>query len=115
MNCKKCGTKMITNIEGSCLIIRCPNCGYSLVTTDIEEIRADSTIYAITIFHVPNPTIPQIQLVSKLANVNWLHAKHLLALEEVLIVQDKAPKIMQIIPALNEANITYKIFPKYKY
>ena len=115
MNCEKCETEIFTSIEGSCLAVRCPNCGWSLVTTYIDKIHSDSTIYTITIINIPDPTIPQIRLVAKLANVNWLQVKDMLAQDEMLLVQERAPKIKQVVSLLTEANIPYRIFPDYTY
>ncbi|MBI9052030.1 MAG: hypothetical protein JEZ00_21630 [Anaerolineaceae bacterium] len=115
MKCEKCNAEMITFIEESTQGVRCPNCGWSIITTYIEEIRADSTIYSIYISHVTNIKTSQIRIVAKKANVNFMKAKDMLLSDDVKLCEEKAPKIKKIIEYLDKEKIPYKVIPDFKY
>jgi hypothetical protein len=115
MQCEKCNTEMIRFIEKSVQGVRCPNCGWSIITSYIEKVDIDKTQYSIFILHVTNINIEKIKLVAKIMDINYLEAKEVLLSDEVKLCEAKAPKIKKIVEELENEKIPYKVIPDFVY
>jgi hypothetical protein len=115
MKCEKCNSEMIGFKEKSVQGVKCPNCGWSILTSYINEINTDNTVYTISISKVKKVNISQIKLIAKLVNVNYLQAKEILLSGKTKIYEAKAPKIKKMIDDLEKEEISYTVFPEFKY
>ena len=75
MICKECKGKMNWKIEDSTQGWWCPVCGWSIVTTYIDDIDMDDTEYSLYIINMKEIDKEKIKLVAKIANVNFVIAK----------------------------------------
>lgn len=115
MKCPRCGKKLISNIEGSSIIFKCCNCDYVIVTSNIDKILEDETIY--TIFVEKNDIINNnmFKTISKIKNCNFLEAKKLLESGRFILLKGLAREIDGVVHKLIENNISFNIEPEYTY
>lgn len=115
MKCPKCGSKLISNIEGSSRILKCSNCDYNIVTSYIDEILEDETLYTIIIKENHNLNSNMYKIISKIKKCNYLEAKKLLENNEFILLKGIPRDIDDIVHKLMENNINFDILPEYKY
>lgn len=115
MLCEKCKTEMVpvcaTGVRG-CI---CPSCGWNIVTTYIDEIYLDQTEYSIWIKNFTNINKDVIRIVSKIAGVNYIAARHMLEKDSVCILKAKAIDIKKAVNTLEITDVPYEIIPEFKY
>ncbi len=115
MKCENCGTEMKYFIEGSTQGWKCPNCNRGIVTTYIEPIKDDKTIYSIILTKNNNHNKNQLKVISKIASCNFIKAKELLESENTELVKDNAVVIRDFASNLKENKINFEIIPNYIY
>lgn len=117
MICEKCKGKMnkVLDAEHSTQGWVCPICGWSIVTTYIEEIFYDATEYSLYISNVSEIDMDKIKFIAEIACVNYLMAKQMLEKEKVCILKAKAPKIKETISKLQEKNFEFYVTPSFIY
>ena len=117
MVCEECMGKMTRFIdaEHGTQGWRCAVCGWSVVTTYIEDIYCDATEYSLYIKNVSEIDIEKIRLVAKFAHVNFLTAKELLEKEEVCILKAQAPEMKDAVSKLQDQDIEFYVDPLFKY
>ena len=115
MKCEKCGTEMKYFIKGSTQGWNCPNCNWGIVTTYIEPIKDDKTIYSIILTKNNNHDINQLKPISRIASCNFIKAKELLESENIELVKDNAVAIKECATTLKENKINFEITPDYIY
>lgn len=115
MVCENCKTSMNWFSENSVQGWRCSGCGWSVVTTDIDNIYKDMTQYSIYIKKVNNANMEQIKIIAKIAGVNYLAAKQMLMENHACILKDNAPKVKDAIKKLKQRNIPFKVRPQFEY
>ena len=116
MICEICKETMKYHIEGSAQGLRCPVCGnWGVVTTFIDEVYLDETIYSLYIKKPICTDVNKIRCISKIANVNFIKSKQILEAEKTCILKEKALVIKDSIKKLKESDIKYEIFPSFKY
>ena len=115
MECEKCKAKMNWDIEGASQGWWCPVCGWSIVTTYIDDINFDMTEYSLYIKNESEIDGEKIKVVAKIANVNYIIAKQMLEEKEVCILKAKAPEIKMVIAKLQDLNIAFTVNPLFKY
>ena len=103
------------NIEGATQGWRCPVCGWSIVTTYIDDINLDMTEYSLYIKNESEIDREKIKFVATTANVNYIIAKQMLEGKEVCILKAKAPRIKAVITKLQDLRISYIVNPVFKY
>lgn len=115
MLCEKCKTEMVpvctTGVRGC----SCPTCGWNVLTTYVDEIYLDQTEYSIWIKNLTNINKDIIRIVSKIAGVNYIDARNMLAKDSVCILKAKALEIKKAANSLETADIPYEITPEFKY
>lgn len=85
MLCEKCGLEMKYFQDSSTQGWNCEECGWSLVTSSINAIDTDMTIYSIYINSMGEINNDHLKLIAKLANVSYVEAKMLLQTDKSLL------------------------------
>lgn len=115
MVCEKCKNQMVHQCENSVQGWSCPICGWSILTTYIDEIYQDTTEYSVFIKNETCIDIEKIRLVSKIAGVNFIAAKQMLAKGDVCILKATAVEIKKVINELQIAQIPFEVTPSFRY
>lgn len=118
MKCIKCGYK--TNSESISagyvteIVVKCPNCGWTVVTTEMMDIVNDLTKYNIVIDLGNAVEKENMRMISKVSGYNILESKKLLT-DGGIMLSEFAINIIDIIPQLDITNIKYHIEPEFPY
>ena len=112
--CPWCHCRTESFCEDSVMGIRCTNCEWCIVTTYTEPIRADTTLYTLSIDKIDNADLDQLRTVSKLLGVNYLEARKLLQNGDAKMV-NQAVETQKYKLLLNSKNITFNIYPDFQY
>ena len=112
--CPWCRSRTEPFREDGIMGVRCTNCEWCVVTTYIEPIRQDTTLYTLSIDKVEFPNLEQLRTVSKVLGVHYLEAKKLLQSGEAKIVNN-AVEIQQIKNTLNLKSMHFNIYPDFQY
>lgn len=115
MTCEKCMREMYWTIEGATQGWRCPDCGWSIITTYIDPIYSDVTEYSLYVRNVLKIDREKIKLVAKTAGVNFIIAKQMLEENNVCILKAKAPEIKAAVVKLRELGVDFNISPTFRY
>lgn len=115
MLCEKCKSSMVPIRRNSVQGVSCPSCGWEVVTTYIEPIYLDIIEYSIYINDVMNIQRDQIRAVSRIADVNYLTARHMLEKGNMCILKAKAIDIKTAINELKNAGIPFEVTPEFFY
>ena len=114
--CPVCGSELNLFLKGSTVGVICPCCDYSVVTTRTEPIYEDETIYTILLEAGNTCDRPRLKLISKLAGVNYLRAKEMIASAPVVLVEGElAYIILEMKKELDACGIKYSISPEFCY
>jgi DNA-directed RNA polymerase subunit RPC12/RpoP len=111
--CPECGVPTEVLEEGRTSGMRCPNCGWSVVTTNFLPIEQDATIYEISINFGNYCDQRQIKLISQLTGCNFLQARKILQGVEATVYKGKAPQVLVIKQELIAANLSVTIKPEF--
>ena len=114
MKCDKCGAEMTYFHEDSSCGWTCPDCGNGLVTTYVEDIDLDETVYTISLNQNNTTKMPAIKLISKLSGKGFVTAKEMLTAGNYSH-EGHAKEIKEIAASLKAAGISYKVTPDFPY
>ncbi|MCR5847843.1 MAG: Zn-ribbon domain-containing protein [Lachnospiraceae bacterium] len=114
MKCLRCGFEVLTESGNSEIIVKCPKCGWTAVTTYMSEIEDDLTKYSIFIEQGNSTDRELIKLVSELSGMNFLEARNIL-LKGGRMVVEYAVAIKEITTKLDMVGIEYHIDPIFPY
>ena len=114
MLCEKCNTEMVYIKEGNSCGWNCPNCGNGYVTTFIDPIQLDETIYTINLEKNKSATAKDLKIISKLASIPILEAKKKVTSGGVLI-EGKAVTVKDCISILKDSDLVYVVSPAFPY
>lgn len=112
MICDTCKKEMNYFIEGQSCGWKCSSCGNSIVTTYIDEIELDETIYSISISPIATPTAVEIKHVAKIRNCSFIDAREILISGGNLGNFD-ARKSREILQIFNDLGIHYLSAPEF--
>lgn len=115
MICENCKANMNWFSENSVQGWVCLNCGWNLMTTNIDEIYEDITEYSLYIKNVNKVNNEKIKSIARIAGVNFIIARKMLTESHVCILKDKAPKVKDAIEELEKLKIQFEVIPKFKY
>ncbi len=115
MICERCRAKMNWKVDGSIQGWFCSVCGWSVITTYIDDINLDMTEYSLFIKNASEIDRKKIKLIAQIANVSFIIAKRMLEEKEACILKARASEIKVVISKLQEANIDFKVSPFFKY
>ncbi len=113
--CDKCGAEMIPVDSERPVGMKCPKCGWGWVTSYIDPIKEDETIYEISLEEGNQVTKDNIRLVSEISDVNFLEAKRLLENAPKSFISGKAVDINDAVIRLKDAGIIFTVTPEYPY
>ena len=113
--CDKCGAEMIPVDPERPVGMKCPNCGWGWVTSYIDPIKEDETIYEISLEEGNQVTKDNIRLVSEISDVNFLEAKRLLENAPKSFISGKAVDINDAVIRLKVTGINFTVTPEYPY
>ncbi len=112
--CEKCGNLMEVRSEGSTQGLFCPNCGWSVVTTNIQEIKRDNISYEVIITTGDYQNEHHIKAVAQVAGVNFLTARKLLeAQSSFMVYKGIATEVIEVQSILKVAGLVYEIYPQF--
>ena len=113
--CDKCGTEMIPVDSERSVGMKCPNCGWGWVTSYIDPIKEDETIYEISLEEGNQVTKDNIRFVSEISDVNFLEAKRLLENAPKSFISGNAVDINDAVIRLKVTGINFTVTPEYPY
>ena len=113
MMCEVCKKDMVPVRRNSVQGWSCPNCGWGVLTTYIDEIYQDMTEYCVYVRNVDNVDKNKIKVVSQIAGVNYHTARQMLVDGDVCVLKAKAPEIKNAIDKLQEAEIPFEVTPEF--
>lgn len=94
--CDQCGSALQAFQEGSCQGVRCLQCGWSAVTSCIEGIVLDETVYAVHVLNGSFQNVQHIRVIAAVASVNFLAAKDLLRQERSVVFEGAARDVKRV-------------------
>ncbi len=110
MNCEKCNAEMVAFVDGVSCGIKCPNCGYNIVTSclRIKDIPAETC--TIMIGASEKPEIAALRTIADICHCNYVEAQKKLksGFELKNLTVYKAQLILQ---KLDKAGIIYTAVP----
>ncbi|MCQ2554692.1 MAG: hypothetical protein MJ171_03455 [Clostridia bacterium] len=114
MICEKCNKEMIRVEKGRDLIWKCPECTFSIATTNPNDMDTDCTIYQL--FILPNDEITKDKrdVIKQLLGCFTLESASILK-DGKMIKQGYAWEILDTINALMSNDIKFKITPNFPY
>ena len=111
--CEKCGNEMVYFQEKHSCGWTCPNCGDGIVTTYLEPIERDETIYTVVTV-AQEATIDAIRSSSKVFGCSFLEARKGLS-DGSLSFSGKAREVQKMTQILKDGNVSFRIEPEYPY
>jgi len=118
MKCRECGFELIgeSNISGFIteIVMKCPNCGWTAVTTEMADIIDDLTKYNIVIDSGNIAEKETVRMISKVSGRNILESKRIIT-DGGILLSEYAINIIELIPQLDDMNIGYHIEPEFPY
>jgi DNA-directed RNA polymerase subunit RPC12/RpoP len=114
-SCPKCGSEMINIIEERTIGTRCPQCGWSVVTTYTHPIDQDVGRYEIEIKKMDHPSENQIKVISNLSGINFLRARKKIKEGGLVFFQITARQTASIKKMLIDAGLSPIIKPEFKW
>ena len=113
--CPECGGKLISNVEGHGLSIKCEKCDYSIASSYFEEWEKDPTQYTVFIKPNENLKIESLKYISKKCQTSIIKIKQELVSKRLFFIKGLAYELKDDIIKLRELNIDYEIEPKFNY
>ena len=114
MICEKCNTEMNYFQNGQSQGWTCPNCGNGLVTSYIDDMQLDETVYKVSLLPSNNPSTVNLKVLSKITGLNILESKKL-AIEGGELLKGRAHKIADAIHQIKSTVLAISINPNYPY
>ena len=113
--CPDCENKLEDFIEGSSMGLRCPKCGWSLVTTYIPPILEDENEYTISLLEGNNPSPDVLRAVSRLAGCNYIAAKRMILEAPMALFTGLASDVLAQKTALEDSGVQVGVTPTFPY
>ena len=114
MLCNKCNNEMVYFKRGQSCGWTCPKCGSGIVTSYVDEIQMDTTIYTLTLKPSNNACADDYKVVAKLCNSPILEAKKKTE-SGCILARGLATKIKECIKKLDGTSLSYEISPDFPY
>ena len=114
IKCPNCNHPLKKFIEGSAMVVRCSHCDYEVVTTYVDPIYEDDTIYSIVL--EKNNAINK-DTVGYLMTITGLNIPNVSDLIKnrcpYVLFKGNAVDVKEMSIRLEEKGIKYKIIPKF--
>jgi len=114
-SCPKCGSQTEKINEGRTVGTRCPQCGWSVVTTYTQPIDQDVELYEVGIKKIDHPDKNQIKVISNLSGINFLQARKKIKEGGSVLFNMNARQTSSIKAMLIEAGLSPAINPDFKW
>lgn len=114
MKCKKCNAEMVYFKDGNSCGWNCPKCGNGFVTSFIDDLQADESIYTIILKGNESETVENLKVISKIASISILEAKKL-GSSGGMLFKGKAVDVKDKIILLDQHEINYDVDPEFPY
>lgn len=95
--------------------MRCLQCGWSAVTSCIEGIVLDETVYAVHVLNGSFQNVQLIRVIAAVASVNFLAAKDLLRQERPVVFEGAARDVKRVRDMLAAQGIDSMIRPDFNW
>lgn len=115
MICPECKSPTVSSIEGSSLVIECPECGWSIATTYTDPIYEDKAIYTVTMGEGNAPTRELLKVVSSIAGANYIAAKRIIETPGSILSQGSAVDVRDAIKKLSDTGASFDVDPAFPY
>lgn len=113
--CEKCGTEMIPVDPERPVGMKCPKCGWGWVTSYVDPIQEDESVYEISLEANNIITKDNIKLISEVVNVNYLEAKRVIESSPCIIMSGRAVSVKDAIERFKAADIKFTVCPEFPY
>ncbi len=113
--CPKCGNELMSNVEGSTLIVSCKKCGFSIVTSRIDPLYEDNCEYQIYLLEGNAISKDNYFIIQSLTNLNMMQIKKIFENLPYMIFKGSAFEVQEIRKKLDKCKVKYKIVPNFKY
>ncbi len=114
MNCEQCGSELKNFKEGSAQGLRCANCGWSIVTTNLSGIKLDEAKYEVSCsanYHDE----AHVRAVSEVTGYNFLMSRKALQKGRFTVFNGQAVEVLRIRNILISAGLECVIDPDFKW
>lgn len=116
ISCPRCGGELEEINEGFTCGGTCKNCDWSVVSTYIPEVLADTTQFEIRLMNGNHRDLRHLKAVAYFTGVNFLEARQLLqGPPGFAVCSGRASEILKVVEKLNLAGLNYEIVPPFPY
>ena len=112
--CIECGGELISEIQGSCLSVRCLSCGMAYATTYYAPIERDHTDYKIILTDA-DCNAAKLKAIAEITGFNYLTIRKMSQNTPQELCSGWATVIQNKKKLLDEANVKCNIEPEWKY
>lgn len=112
--CVKCGSELQIDRRGCAVTYTCPNCGWSIATTEWESIDLDKTQYRIRLAEGTPICKKTLSLVSRLTGKNFIESKKVIENLGVIFT-GRARDILEQKSKLSKEGLAFVIEPDFPY
>lgn len=112
--CEVCGGRLEVFNEGSAQGLKCVNCEWSLVTTQIPEIRVDEQEYDVRC-DGDFKSVAHIKAVAEVSGLNFLEAREALKGGHFVVFSGQAVDVLRVKEILGSVGVWYSIEPDFKW
>ena len=110
--CEKCGSEMVALNESYSVGMECPNCGWGWVTTVVDPLFEDTTVYTIVLQKGNPSTKAVLKAISLVTGLNYLQIRDIIDEAPVSLVEGKAPAILKKCEQLERGSVKYQVVPE---
>lgn len=111
--CPQCASPTEQIREGRVSGVRCPRCGWSVVTTETDAIDRDVATYEVRIENSDFHDKAQVKIVSHMLGINFLQATRLLQEDKPLVYRGNAREVQRIKSELETNHISLSVTPPF--
>lgn len=113
--CPNCNSLLEKIEEGHSIIIKCPNCDYSIVGDASPEWYDDDTLYSIYFSTYNKSSVDNMKFIAKKLQKSIIKIKDLISSDKILYKKGEAWELKETIKELDTNKIKYEIEPPLKY
>lgn len=114
ITCERCGGKLKLFKEASAQGLKCYDCGWSVVTTHIADIKLDEIEYRVSCVG-DYKNVAHLKIVSDVAGCNFLVARKELQSGRFLVFVGQAEEVLRVRNALVNVGIECSISPDFNW
>lgn len=115
MTCEKCFAKMNRIRELSVQGWLCPNCGWNILTTFLDDIFTDVTEYTVDLKVDEKIDLDKVRVVSKVSGISYALAREYLKDGKACIFHGKAVDVQKVVSDLLKCEVLFEVTPPFEY